>query len=682
MYRTIDSRLLIWIHFLTSPVLVAVLYWPVLELPFFWDDVANFEFMQGRSLLSFWTSASGFPYYRPLGFSIFRIWQWLFGATNTFAFHLLNIIVMICNGWLITAIGLRIWAVLDNGERVNDKQLSKPLARNIFAWQGAIFLCSFPFASIVIPLVASLFHLLVSMLVLLSILAILNFYTSGNVIWAYLGALCACLAPFAHESGIIAGYVLVVLWIVILREFRVQNKIDSSEITISTRFFILISVVANTAFPVFWASIDKMRLDTGLPTLRPMLEIWNNTIFFLAAYTFPVQPFALFLSNQTSLSEAQSVVIVGSLCLVIIALIFWRFDKLRLFMLSLILVMLMSLPSILTLPQLYVVVSPRLTVLPSIGAVLMWSGLVSLIASRGKYHAWLVALLSVTLLTIPIRYINSRVELHRRALAPISDMVSVVELFPEDNHLVVNPTTWLASAYHTYPIVHDGVVVIPEYHDPGQLVGVHTDQVVQVDGINFPLVAVEPDHHYYDVWGEVLHWDEMAARIRKYDHVWLITYGDGPLEFTEVGQVLHEDLSITDQIPLAIFDGGRLVLWSGLLTVDMRGELLVELVWTLNTPSDEEVFVHAFDCQGNLLGMADGPPLGRMFPFWQWVNGDTVRDVRNIRLSGEASIDCVKVEVGLFEPSTGNRVVAHDIDDNEYINGVVILDINLDSANH
>ena len=154
MYRTIDSRLLIWIHFLTSPVLVAVLYWPVLELPFFWDDVANFEFMQERSLLSFWTSASGFPNYRPLGFSIFRIWQWLFGATNTFAFHLLNIIVMICNGWLITAIGLKVWLALDNGSKPNKRPISKSTAGNIFAWQTAIVLCGFPFASIVIPLVA------------------------------------------------------------------------------------------------------------------------------------------------------------------------------------------------------------------------------------------------------------------------------------------------------------------------------------------------------------------------------------------------------------------------------------------------------------------------------------------------------------------------------------------------
>lgn len=664
-------------HLLTSPLLVAILYWRVIELPFFWDDVANFTFMEGRPLLSFWTTASGFPYYRPLGFSIFRMWQWLFGSTNTLAFHLLNMIVMICNSWLITILGLRLWSVITVGSMIDQRQNIEPLAAHIFAWLAGIILCIFPFASIVIPLVASLFHLLVTTMVLLSLLAMLNFYINRHKSWAYVAVICACLAPFAHESGITAGYVLLASWIIVFRDVRKQYKLDF-DIVNSGVLFITVAVVANTSFPLLWTYIDKMRLESGLPAFRNMLEIWNNTAFFLAAYTFPVQPLALILSNQMNWSEPQAVVIIGSLCLIILALLLWQFGKLRLLLLSSIVFALLSLPSILTLPQLYVVVSPRLTVLPSVGAALLWSGIVTVIAMHTKHHFLVAIFLAVMLLTVPVRYITSRVELHRRALAPISEMVSAVEAFPEDRHLVVNPTTWLALAQHTYPIVHDGVVVIPEYHDPGQLVGIHTNDLAQVDGINFPLVAVEPDHHYYDVWGEVLHWDAMAAHIRKYDHIWLTTYGDGPLGFTDVGQVLNEDFSMISQIPLATFDEGRLVLFSSLLSIDTRGKLFVELLWKLNSPSDEEVFVHAFDCQGNLLGMADGPPLGRMFPFRQWVNGETVRDVRTIRLSDSSSVDCVVVEVGLFEPSTGDRVVVHDSDGLEYLNNVVVLDFSLD----
>ncbi|SVD92783.1 uncharacterized protein METZ01_LOCUS445637, partial [marine metagenome] len=47
--------------------------------------------------------------------------------------------------------------------------------------------------------------------------------------------------------------------------------------------------------------------------------------------------------------------------------------------------------------------------------------------------------------------------------------------------------------------------------------------------------------------------------------------------------------------------------------------------------------------------------------------------------SDSSSLDCVMVEVGVFEPSTGNRVVVHDSDGNEYLNGVVNLAINLDN---
>ena len=57
----------------------------------------------------------------------------------------------------------------------------------------------------------------------------------------------------------------------------------------------------------------------------------------------------------------------------------------------------------------------------------------------------------------------------------------------------------------------------------------------------------------------------------------------------------------------------------------------------------------------NVLGMADGPPLGRMFPLWLWHPGETVRDVRTIPLSTESLNGCYQVEVGLFDPTSGTR---------------------------
>ena len=44
------SRVLAWLRWLTPPVLALALYWPVVGLPFFWDDVDLFRFLGSHSL--------------------------------------------------------------------------------------------------------------------------------------------------------------------------------------------------------------------------------------------------------------------------------------------------------------------------------------------------------------------------------------------------------------------------------------------------------------------------------------------------------------------------------------------------------------------------------------------------------------------------------------------------------
>ncbi len=85
--------------------------------------------------------------------------------------------------------------------------------------------------------------------------------------------------------------------------------------------------------------------------------------------------------------------------------------------------------------------------------------------------------------------------------------------------------------------------------------------------------------------------------------------------------------------------------------------------------------MHAFDCAGNLLGMADGPPLGRMFPFWLWVDGERARDMRIISLVERPPDDCARVEVGLFDTGSGARVAARDAYGQLLPNQVLVLNL-------
>ena len=101
----------------------------------------------------------------------------------------------------------------------------------------------------------------------------------------------------------------------------------------------------------------------------------------------------------------------------------------------------------------------------------------------------------------------------------------------------------------------------------------------------------------------------------------------------------------------------------------------VILDWRMERPSTESVFTHALDCDYNLLGMSDGPPLGRMFPFWLWQPNESVRDVRRIQLSSKSLNSCCHVGIGLFDPVSVTRTTAIGPNDQPLPDNVVYLQV-------
>jgi hypothetical protein len=87
---------------LTPPLLALIFYGRVLSFPFFLDDDLNFTWMRGRALLSYWVDSSGYKYYRPITFGMWRLAQIIFGETNTFAFQAINFVTLILVGWLVS----------------------------------------------------------------------------------------------------------------------------------------------------------------------------------------------------------------------------------------------------------------------------------------------------------------------------------------------------------------------------------------------------------------------------------------------------------------------------------------------------------------------------------------------------------------------------------------------------
>ena len=632
-----------WVRFATPPLLATALYWPVLQLPFFWDDVGNFNFLAGKGLGEIWTSAAGFAYYRPLGFSIWWLAQRISGAPHAVALHALNIFALAGCGWLLGALAMR-W--LGTATQIGGQAGWAALV-------AAALLTASPFAALVVPLVASLFHLLVTLLALLGALALLEYRRSAHKVWFVAAVLCIGLAPFAHESGVAVGLALLCL----LGWQRVPAKSAASSRAWAQRAdpALLAGIAANALFPLLWLMVPKMRADNTLP-LRPAGELLRNAIFFLQGLTYPLQPFVLPLKAWSGWDEKLLVSIVGGAALLLAGWLCARAGTLRYALAAAGFSAAAALPSILMLKELYVVVSPRLLVFPAVGAALLWALTVAALAQRMPWPRSAVLALLALLLFMPVRYVWSRVQLHVRALAPVAQLVQALRAAPGARHLLVNPVMWLALDRQIYPIVHDGVVVLPEYHSPADLIALNSGAPVHLDGVNFPLVATEPLHHYYDVWGDVLHWEAMAERVRQYDRVWLMLYGDGPLQVVEAGQVLK---AAPRTAPLAMFGGGAVRLLSAQAV--RSGSLLnLELVWQAQQPATAEIFVHGLDCAGKMLGQADGAALARMFPLWLWQAGEAVRDVRQIQLADAPDNGCTQIAVGLFDPASGARLPAVD----------------------
>ena len=647
-----------WVRFATPPLLAIALYWPVLQLPFFWDDVGNFNFLAGKGLGEIWTSAVGFAYYRPLGFSIWWLAQRISGAPHAVALHALNIFALAGCGWLLGALAMR-W--LGTAAQIGGQAGWAALV-------AAALLTASPFAALVVPLVAPLFHLLVTLLALLGALALLEYRRSAHTVWAIAAVLCIGLAPFAHESGVAVGLALLCL----LGWQRVPAASAASSRAWAQRAdpALLAGIAANALFPLLWLMVPKMRADNTLP-LRPAGELLRNAIFFLQGLTYPLQPFVLPLKAWSGWDEKLLVSIVGGAALLLAGWLCARAGTLRYALAAAGFSAAAALPSIITLPELYVVVSPRLLVFPAVGAALLWALTVAALAQRMRWQRSAVLALLALLLFMPVRYVWSRVQLHVRALAPVAQLVQALRAAPSARHLLVNPVMWLALDRQIYPIVHDGVVVLPEYHSPADLIALNSGAPVQLDGVNFPLVATEPLHHYYDVWGDELSWEAMAERVRQYDRVWLMLYGDGPLQVVEAGQVLK---AAPRTAPLAMFGGGAVRLLSAQAV--RSGSLLnLELVWQAQQPATAEIFVHGLDCAGKMLGQADGAALARMFPLWLWQAGEAVRDVRQIQLADAPDNGCTQIAVGLFDPASGARLPAVDaagraLADDRYIIGV------------
>ena len=93
-------------------------------------------------------------------------------------------------------------------------------------------------------------------------------------------------------------------------------------------------------------------------------------------------------------------------------------------------------------------------------------------------------------------------------------------------------------------------------------------------------------------------------------------------------------------------------------TVNPGQTVNLTLYWQAITPTEESytVFTHLLDGNNKVWGQKDNPPYFGTYPVWVWRAGEIVKDPYAIPVSEDAPPGEYIIEIGMYEPLTGERL--------------------------
>lgn len=96
------------------------------------------------------------------------------------------------------------------------------------------------------------------------------------------------------------------------------------------------------------------------------------------------------------------------------------------------------------------------------------------------------------------------------------------------------------------------------------------------------------------------------------------------------------------------------------------GPLAIALYWEATAPDGRAytVFVHLLNKDGELVAQSDGPPRAGTYPTSIWDAGERVVDERVLVLPPDLPAGRYRLLAGLYDPATGTRLPAFDLDGN------------------
>jgi hypothetical protein len=629
-------------------VLIALLYGDALTLPLFSDDAGQIPWVESVSWREMWSTTSPYKDYRPLWFTVWRVWGRIAGGLHPPGLHFLNLAAHFTASWLV---GLLAAAWIRPGPARGARALPACLATALFA--------AFPFSRQAVAWASALSYPVVTALALGAVLAYDRARHGHGSGWIGLALLLAALAPFGYESGLLVAPLVLLAEGVGWLQHRWPRR--------SWWPLALVGLFAATTLA--WCAMRGSGV-TGFGLNLPDLQ--RNAGYLVQGMVYPTAPLAQWLAARSGLDPTLGLWLVALPTLALLAWSGLRSNR-GPFWLGSAWFALFALPPMVSMEADWLALAPRSLYMIAAGVSLVWAASVSawVTHSRAPRRApvrgpLLILILTLTALLAPaLVFVRDGMHLYEMAGQPIWDAAQAAQRGA--TILLVNLPMRITPRGRIYPLGFEGITPLPARVIAEELIYVHTGIHDAAQALAFGIAAVdEPPGYTYQLFGQPVGWEEMAAAVRQTGAIYLTRYEPRRIHLVEAGGAIGEDDPRGD--PLARF-GGHVALLDAACTCDEDGQVHLTAQWRVEATvrTDATMFVHLLDPESTLVAQADGYPLLGMLPLWLWEPGEVVRDVRHFDPvpAGEYT-----VRLGMWELATGEDWPAAG-----YADGIVPLSV-------
>ncbi|MBU0703841.1 MAG: hypothetical protein KKC18_08235 [Chloroflexi bacterium] len=640
-----------WTEYVLSPTiasalvalaLTGLLYGDTLALPLFSDDLVQIPWLESISWRELWASPSPYGYYRPLWYSLWRLWGALAGGLHPPGLHFLNVAAHFVAAWLV---GLLTATWMQQGTGKPRPYVFACLATAIFA--------AFPFSRQAVAWPGAVYNPLVSAMAAGALLAYDRGRQGHGRRWIGLALLLAGLAPLTYEAGLLVGPLVILTEGLGWLQHRWPRRPRSWRWPLAFAGLFLATLA-------LWRAMRGAGV-TGFG-LNPS-DLQRNAAYLVQGLVYPVAPLAQRLAAWRGLDPELCLWLVALPTLALLAWSGLRWNRAT-FCLGAIWFALFALPPAISMEADWFALAPRFLYMTAAGTSLVWVAAASGWLARLR-PAWRIPAtgLLIAALLPAAAFVREGVRLYEMAGESLWDASAAAE--HEQPLLLVNLPMQVTPHNRTYPLGFEGITPLPMRVTAEGIITANSSRRGAAEAVAFGIVVPgESPGYTYRLFGSEVGWEEMAAAVRQAHAVYLTQYEPQRIHLVEAGGISKTSASE----PLARF-GDRIALLEAECACDDDGQVRLTTYWQVETSveTDATVFAHLLDPKGSLITQADGYPLLGTLPFWLWKPGEVVRDVRYFDPVPEGEYT---IRVGIWDLATGERWPAAD-----YPDGALLLPV-------